>query len=95
MDKATRKTREPSRVREHGTRVTNAQSAADPAAARIEAFRQIVATRSYATIDGCTVDLFTASAVVKVYDALNETNRAKFAALNVPRMVSITWQVLK
>lgn len=39
-------------------------------------------------------DLFTASAVVQVHDALNETNRAKFAALPLLRMVDVTWKLV-
>ena len=40
------------------------------------------------------VDSFTASAVVQVYDALNETNKAKFATLDLLRMVDVTWKVI-
>lgn len=42
---------------------------------RIEAFRQIVKQGAYAKIDGCLMDLFTASVVVQVYDSLNDKNR--------------------
>lgn len=93
--KAAKKVGEPSRVRVGGRRVTNAAQAENPAQARIDAFRKIVQEKSYSIIDGVTVDLFTASAVVKVYDALNEQNRAKFAACSVVKMVAITWKVLK
>lgn len=69
---------------------------------RIELLRAIVAQRQAAkismVIDGKSrkvlVDLFTASAMVKVYDALNEANRAKFIALDWPRFVSVTWKLV-
>lgn len=41
------------------------------------------------------VDLFTASAVVQIYDALNEANRAKFVALPWPQMIAVTWKLAK
>lgn len=55
----------------------------------IETLRKIVSECQAAKVDGALVDLFTASAIVKVYDALNETNKAKFAALPVRRMASV------
>lgn len=35
------------------------------------------------------LDSFSASAVVKVHQALNEENRAKFSGLSLPRMVQV------
>lgn len=61
----------------------------DPGADRIEAFRRIVETRSLSKIDGVTVDLWTASTVLAVYEALNDANRAKFAAMNAHRMAHV------
>lgn len=61
---------------------------------RIAAFRSIVAEKQYAMIDGFMVDLYSASAVVSVYDGLNETNREKFAALKAPIMADITFRLL-
>jgi len=61
----------------------------------IEQMRNIVSEKQCAKIDGVLVDLFTASAVVKVYDALNESNQAKFGKLSPARMADITWKVLK
>lgn len=83
---------EPTRVREHGTRVTDSNG---DAGAKIAAVRSIVERQQYAKIDGCMVDLFTASAIVAVYDALNETNRAKYAALPIDRMGIVAFKLVK
>lgn len=91
--RAEKKIRQPSRVRQDGVRVTNTALAENPGQARIDAFRLIL-KEGYSIIDGSTVDAFTASAVVKVYDALNEANRAKFVSLSVLKMVSVTWKLV-
>lgn len=82
---------EPTRVRTHGTRVTRPATPEE----RIEAIRAIVLTHGYAKIDGCGVDLTTAHAIVTVYDALSETNRAKYAALRVDKMARLAWKFVK
>jgi hypothetical protein len=82
---------EPTRTRAHGTRVTTTKSGAEI----IEACRSIVARKQYAKINGAMVDLFSASVIVRVHDALNEANRAKFLALPVQRMAQISFQLLK
>jgi hypothetical protein len=40
------------------------------------------------------VDAFTASAVVQVWNALSEANRAKFGAMPLTRMVTVTWKLV-
>ncbi len=40
--------------------------------------------------DRVDMDLFTASAIMQVYDALSETNKAKFAALPMRKMAAVT-----
>lgn len=87
--------REPSRVRASGTHVTNPSAAVDPGLVRITAFREIVERGQYAKIDGIMVDLFSASAVVKVYDAVSPENQVKFRNLHAPRMVRIAFQLMK
>lgn len=66
---------------------------------RIELLRGIVAGKQAQKIriDGhkVYVDLFTASMLVQVYDALNETHQAKFIALPWLRMVDIGWKACK
>ena len=45
--------------------------------AAIDDLRKIVKTKSMGKVSGTKVDLFSASAMVQVYDALNDKNRAK------------------
>lgn len=40
------------------------------------------------------LDSFSASAIVAVHDNLNETNRAKFAALPLTKMVRVAFSIL-
>lgn len=83
--------REQTRTRQHGTK--NHTTNGDPAA-KLAALREIVERKQYAKIDGAMVDLFSASAIVKVYDALSEANREKFAALPVVTMAKIAFKLL-
>jgi hypothetical protein len=62
--------------------------------AGLEAMRKIVAEKNAAKINECFIDLFSASAVVKVYDAVNEKNRARLLALPVGRVCEISLSVL-
>jgi hypothetical protein len=82
---------EPTRTRQNGTRVTASKDGLEV----IAACRSIVTNGQYEKINGVMVDLFSASAVVKVFDALNETNKAKFLALSVSRMASLSFQLIK
>ncbi len=70
--------------------------------ANIDTLRSIIEHHQHASLnfeDGPTVnvDAFTASAVLAVYDALNESNQAKFKAVlrtraGFMRMVNFSWQ---
>jgi hypothetical protein len=82
---------EPTRTRKRGTRVTRASSPEE----KIAAIRQIVTEHQYAKVDGCTIDAFSASAIIQVYDALNEENRAKFVGLSISHMASIAFKLCK
>lgn len=86
-----RKLEEPTRTREHGTRVTKPVSPSE----RIAAFRKIIEEHQYAKIDGQMIDGFSASAVIQVYDALNPGNQAKFSRFLAPVMCHIAFGVLK
>ncbi len=48
--------------------------------------RKVVQDKQYATVDGMILDLFTASAIVAVYDALSPENKAKVEGLPLERM---------
>lgn len=41
------------------------------------------------------LDAFSASAIIQVYDALNETNRAKFERMRIDRMVGLAFRFCK
>lgn len=59
----------------------------------IDRLRKIVADKQASRVDGVLVDLFSASVVVQVHDAVNEANRAKLSAMPVRKMVSVCFQV--
>jgi hypothetical protein len=40
------------------------------------------------------LDTFSASAIVQVHDALNETNRAKYAAMGVVKMAHVAFKLI-
>lgn len=82
--------REPTRTRQSGRKVY-----ADlDGAGIVTACRNIKATATFAKINGVAVDLFTANAIVAVHDACNETNRAKFLALPLPKMARLAFKCL-
>ena len=66
-----------------------------PTGSRIEKLRWIVREHQAARVDGAYVDAFTASAIVKVYDALNAENKAKYEKLPVKRMAQIAWKLVQ
>lgn len=82
---------EPTRTREHGTHVTRSSTPAE----KVAAIRRIVDERQYAKVDGCMVDLFSASAIIAVYDALNDENKARFSALTIQKMAAIAFKLVK
>jgi len=61
----------------------------------IEACR-FVLEHGYTRHRGKLIDAYTASAIVKVHDALNDENRAKYAAIDeVMRMSTIAFRLCK
>ncbi len=61
----------------------------------IEICRKITKECQHDYFHGVMVDLYTASAVIKVYEALNDVNKAKFASCDYKKIVSITWKLIK
>lgn len=61
---------------------------------KIDTLRNIIKRKQFAKVDGTTVDLTTANAIITVYDKLNPQNKEKFARMPIPKMVSIVWKVL-
>lgn len=65
---------------------------------RIEKCREIVAEHQAESIDGVLMDAFTASAVVQVYDALNDENKARIEKVmgeDIVAATNIVWKVVK
>lgn len=58
---------------------------------KIRQLRTIAESCQRGKVDGVTVDLFTASAIVAVYDRLGESNRAKFLAMPIARMADVAF----
>lgn len=61
----------------------------------IDAMRQIVQDGAFAKINGTTVDLFSASAVVTIYDNVSDANKAKLLTFSVPRIIDIAFATLR
>jgi len=57
--------------------------------------RKVVEEKQFAEHDGILLDLFTASMLVQVYDALGEVSKAKFAGFHLTKAVSIGWKVTR
>ena len=62
---------------------------------RITTLRKIVKTKTAGKVDRQTVDLYTASGLVKVYDALAEKNRPKFEKMPLGQLVEFMWKRMK
>jgi len=56
--------------------------------------REIVERKQFAKVNEVMVDLFSASAIVKVYDAVNPVNQAKMVTLPVAQVASISFELL-
>jgi len=62
---------------------------------KLAQLRRIVETKSMGKVDGQFVDLFTASTIVQVHDALNATNRAKLLSCSVQKMADIAYKLVE
>ena len=83
--------RELTRTRQKGTEVTVPKNGEE----RIQAIKRIVDRKQYAKIDNCMIDLFSANAIVQVYDALGDDNKKKYINLPAPNMASIAFKLIK
>ena len=64
-------------------------------APRIDRLRWVVQHHQAARMEGILVDATTAAMLVKVHDALNGANQAKFLGVSIRRMVGIGWRCVK
>jgi hypothetical protein len=60
----------------------------------VEVARRIVQNGQYEKYKGMMLDAFTASAIVKVYDAVNDSNKQKMDKLKLPKLVNIVWKLI-
>ena len=59
-----------------------------------DAIRDVVRTQSMSKVEGATLDLYSASAIVKVLDALNDANKERFLKLSVPEMAKVSLKMV-
>ena len=62
---------------------------------RIDILRRIVKDKQAEKIDGKLMDLFTASMLVQVYEALSPSNHDKFERLPLMNLVNFGWSMMK
>jgi hypothetical protein len=61
---------------------------------KIELFRRIVKNCACEKVDGTLVDLFSASVVCQVYDALKPENQAKFMNRSVTQIALLAYKLI-
>ena len=60
----------------------------------IDDMRDIVDNKQAKKIKGTMVDLFTASAVVQIYDKVNDSNKSKMENLPLPKLVDLAYKIM-
>ena len=78
------------RTRKEGTQETIAGNPAD----RIAAIKRIVTNCQYEKVDGTMIDLYSASVISQVYDALSDDNKLKFASMPAGKMGIIAFKLV-
>lgn len=61
----------------------------------IDQVKDIAAKKQAKKINGVMVDMFTASAISKVYDAVNDANKAKMEKLPITKLADIAMKMMK
>ena len=61
----------------------------------IDKIKDIVKRKQYKKIDGIMVDMQTANVIMKVWNALNSSNRSKFEKLPIKQMANVAWKLMK
>lgn len=61
---------------------------------RIDAMREILKGHQHNKIEGKMVDAFSASAYVKIYDALSQPNRDKIESLPIVKAMDVVWKLI-
>lgn len=60
----------------------------------IEKMQEVVANKQAAEVNGVLVDLFTASAVVQVYDMVNDANKAKMQDMSAEKLANVAYKLM-
>ena len=60
----------------------------------IQKMREILKNKQFQKINGMIVDSFTASAVVQVYDKVNESNKKKMNSMKLEPLVNLVWKLI-
>ncbi len=61
----------------------------------VKAARDVVKTKGAKKVDGVLLDLFTASAITKVYDAVNPQNKKKMDGLKLKQLADLAFRAMK
>ena len=61
----------------------------------IDVTKRIVKNKQAEKIDGVLVDMQTANLILKVWDAINTSNRKKFEKLPIKKMVNVVWKLVR
>ena len=83
---------------EHGANVVDASEPvqeAEEGSDKEQQLRDIVDQKQMGEIDGSKVDLTSASAIVKVLDAINDQNKERFLNMPVDKMAQIAFKMMK
>ena len=62
--------------------------------AGIAAIRNILSNGQYAKVNSVMVDRFSASAIIQVYDAINDDNKVKLRSFPVARVADISFRLI-
>ena len=71
------------------------ESVSEAKESSIDVAKRIVKNKQAEKIDGVLVDVQTANVILKVWDALNSSNRKKFEKLSIKRMADVAWKLMK
>lgn len=61
----------------------------------IQVMDRIVKNHQAEKIDGVLVDMFTASAVMKVYNAVNDNNKAKMNDMGPVQLANLAFKIME
>jgi hypothetical protein len=66
----------------------------NPSKLKLGQLKRIVENFGHDEIEGVIVDVQTANIILKVYEALSETNKEKFINSPIEKMSSIAWSLV-